>query len=413
VRRPLVCILGLVALAFPIVANVSPASANPGHDVRAFGSATPLGAPSAIALHARLVGMAAHPKQPGYWLLGQDGGVFTYGRARFFGSTGNLRLNAPVVGIASTPTGNGYYLVAEDGGVFTFGDAKFRGSTGNLHLSAPVTAIAITPSGRGYWLLARDGGVFAFGDAKFQGAMAGFAIGAPFVGIDATRRGGYALVAASGAVFGFGDALSAFEHGAGFLSAPIVDVALARKGRGGWLLGADGAVYSYGGAPYLGGANNVPTEAVGIARAPSGTGYWVAVGPAGEPVPAGSGFGRRIVYSNSMQRVWLVEDNGFASHSFPVSGKRGVPAPGTYHVFSKSNPSFAGSLRLPHMTRFAHGRSLAIGFHGIPLHPNGTPIQSDAELGQYRSHGCVRMNQDAATTLDAWAPIGTTVVVLG
>jgi lipoprotein-anchoring transpeptidase ErfK/SrfK len=64
------------------------------------------------------------------------------------------------------------------------------------------------------------------------------------------------------------------------------------------------------------------------------------------------------------------------------------------------------------MTRFAHGRSLSIGFHGIPLRANGTPIQTDAELGQYRSHGCVRMAQDAAKVLYGWAPIGTPVVVL-
>jgi hypothetical protein len=232
------------------------------------------------------------------------------------------------------------------------------------------------------------------------------------VSIDVTRRGGYSLAADNGSVWGFGDAKTYFRTGAGFLSAPVVDHTLARKGRGGWMLGADGAVYAFGGSHFLGGANDRPNEGVGIARAPSGEGYWVAVGPVGEPVPANSGFGRRIVYSNSLQRVWLVEDSGYASHSWAVSGRRGVPAPGTYHVFSKSNPSYAGSLRLPHMTRFAHGRSLAIGFHGIPLRPNGTPIQGDDELGQYRSHGCVRMNQDAAATLDAWAPIGTTVVVL-
>src|SRR3954468_12712248 len=109
-----------LAFAVPLAA---PAGANRGHDVRGFGSARALGAPSAIPLHAPLVGIAAHPKRAGYWLLGQDGGVFTYGTAHFFGSPGNMRLNQPVTGIAPTPTGNGYYLVASDGGVFTFGDA--------------------------------------------------------------------------------------------------------------------------------------------------------------------------------------------------------------------------------------------------------------------------------------------------
>jgi hypothetical protein len=272
--------------------------------------------------------------------------------------------------------------------------------------------MAVTPTGRGYWLLARDGGVFAFGDAKFKGSMGGVPIGSRFVSISTTRRGGYSIADDRGAVFGFGDAKDYYTRGAGFLSAPVVDHVLARKGQGGWLLGADGAVYTFGGTPYRGGGNQGPVEGIGIARAATGTGYFVAVGPAGEPVPANSGFGRRVVYSNSMQRVWLVEESGFASHSWLVSGKRGVPAPGNYHVFSQSNPSSAGSLRLPHMTRFAWGTSLAIGFHGIPLEPNGSPIQSDAELGQYRSHGCVRMNQDAARALYHWVDIGTPVIVL-
>jgi lipoprotein-anchoring transpeptidase ErfK/SrfK len=65
------------------------------------------------------------------------------------------------------------------------------------------------------------------------------------------------------------------------------------------------------------------------------------------------------------------------------------------------------------MSRFTVASSgKPIGFHGIPLEPNGQPIQTDAELGQYRSHGCVRMKQDQAVALYNWAPIGTTVVVL-
>lgn len=39
-----------------------------------------------------------------------------------------VNVNAPIVGIAVTPTGNGYYLVGADGGVFTFGDAKLFGT---------------------------------------------------------------------------------------------------------------------------------------------------------------------------------------------------------------------------------------------------------------------------------------------
>ena len=74
----------------------------------------------------------------GYWLVGNDGGVFGYGDAHFFGSAGSLHLNAPIVGMAATPDGGGYWLVAADGGIFSYGDAGFFGSAGCLHLNAPI-----------------------------------------------------------------------------------------------------------------------------------------------------------------------------------------------------------------------------------------------------------------------------------
>ena len=46
--------------------------------------------------------------------------------------------------IAATPDGRGYWLLGDDGGVFTFGGARFYGGLGGLHLSAP--AIKIVPT---------------------------------------------------------------------------------------------------------------------------------------------------------------------------------------------------------------------------------------------------------------------------
>jgi hypothetical protein len=42
--------------------------------------------------------------------------------------------------MAATPDGGGYWLVANDGGVFTFGDANFYGSTGSLALEKPIVS---------------------------------------------------------------------------------------------------------------------------------------------------------------------------------------------------------------------------------------------------------------------------------
>jgi hypothetical protein len=46
--------------------------------------------------------MAANSNGSGYWLQGEDGGIFTFGNAEFYGSMGGRVLNAPMVGIAAT-----------------------------------------------------------------------------------------------------------------------------------------------------------------------------------------------------------------------------------------------------------------------------------------------------------------------
>ena len=47
--------------------------------------------------------------------------------AQFWGSTGGIRLNAPIMGMAADDATGGYWLVGSDGGVFSF-DAPFYGS---------------------------------------------------------------------------------------------------------------------------------------------------------------------------------------------------------------------------------------------------------------------------------------------
>lgn len=135
-------------------------------------------------------------------------------------------------------------------------------------------------------------------------------------------------------------------------------------------------------------------------------------GPSFPPLPEGSGEGKRVVYSNARQRVWLVEADGSITDSWLVSGRKGIPRRGTYSVFSKSRHSSAqrGRLRMEYMVRFARGRSLAIGFHSIPTGRKG-PIQREDQLGQFRSAGCVRQKLSDAEKLWNFAPVGTKVVV--
>ncbi len=135
--------------------------------------------------------------------------------------------------------------------------------------------------------------------------------------------------------------------------------------------------------------------------------------PVAPPYPD-VGSGKRIIYSNTEQRVWLIEADGTLVKTHAVSGRAGVPAPGTYAVFSKSVKAYAayGGITMTHMVRFAHGRRLPYGFHSIPVYPDGRPLQLESELGTYQSAGCVRQQMDDAIFLYDWADVGTTVHAL-
>jgi ribosomal protein L24E len=209
------------------------------------------GSTGAIKLAKPIVALVADPSGPGYWFVASDGGIFSFGHAGFFGSAGSTPLNKPIVGLAATPSGRGYWLVASDGGIFSYGDARFWGSTGAIRLNQAIVGIASTPTGLGYWLVASDGGVFAFGDAKFWGSTGSLKLNQPIVAAAATRTGnGYWFVARDGGVFSFGDA--AFYGAATGAGSPVVGFAPARDGAGYSIARADGTVAHIGSAPKAG-----------------------------------------------------------------------------------------------------------------------------------------------------------------
>ena len=64
------------------------------------------------------------------------------------------------------------------------------------------------------------------------------------------------------------------------------------------------------------------------------------------------------------------------------------------------------------MVRFAQGNRAPIGFHAIPVLPNGTRVEARSGLGAPASDGCLRQWITDARALWDFAPDGTTVVVL-
>jgi hypothetical protein len=228
--------------------------------------------------------------QHGYWLVGSDGGIFTFGSAQFHGSTGSMHLQRPVVGITPTASRGGYWLVASDGGIFAFGDAGYYGSIpgSGLHpagsglpqsLNAPIVGMVPSADGGGYFMVASDGGVFAFGDARFEGSCPGIGgcRGAAVSVVPDATGNGYWVVTSTGGVYTFGDATSYGQPGQ--QSSNMTSAAATANGGGYWILDGAGQVFPFGNAAALGG---MPAGAAGgfnpasaIFATSDGGGYWV------------------------------------------------------------------------------------------------------------------------------------------
>ena len=232
------------------------------------------------------------PAARGYWLVGSDGGIFSFGAASFYGSMGSTPLQRPVVGITPSASRTGYWLVASDGGIFSFGTSAYYGSIPavGLHpagsglpnsLNAPIVGMVPSVTGHGYFMIASDGGVFAFGDARFAGScpgIGGCAGKAVSVMPDSTGNG-YWLVTNVGAVYAFGDAT--FYGAPAPSTVPVVDAVATPDWRGYWLLYANGVVDSFGDAATMGaplGYVNGFNPATSIFPTADGKGYWVASG---------------------------------------------------------------------------------------------------------------------------------------
>ncbi|MGH9283755.1 MAG: DUF3152 domain-containing protein, partial [Acidimicrobiales bacterium] len=138
--------------------------------------------------------------------------------------------------------------------------------------AASVVGVTSRPSG--WWTVASDGtvGPESLGNAPNPSV----------VGIAATPTGeGYRVAAADGGVFAFGDA-PFLGRAEGPLNQPVVGMAGTPSGQGYWLVAADGGVFAFGDAPFLGRAEGPLNQpVVGVAGTPSGQGYWLVAADGG------------------------------------------------------------------------------------------------------------------------------------
>lgn len=138
--------------------------------------------------------------------------------------------------------------------------------------------------------------------------------------------------------------------------------------------------------------------------------------PTATELPARSGAGKRVVFDESAQRVWLVAADNDVVRTYLVSGAKDedLLKPGSYRVYSKSRDAVSYNLKetMNYMVRFTAGDNAAIGFHDLPAHPDGTLAQSRDELGTPLSAGCIRQWITDARALWEFAPVDTLVVVV-
>jgi hypothetical protein len=138
--------------------------------------------------------------------------------------------------------------------------------------AASVVGVTSRPSG--WWTVASDGTV--------NPESLGNAPNPSVVGIAATPTGaGYRIAGADGGVFAFGDA-PFLGRPEGPLNQPVVGIAGTPSGQGYWLVAADGGVFTFGDAPFAGRPDGPLNESVvGVAGTPSGRGYWLVAADGG------------------------------------------------------------------------------------------------------------------------------------
>ncbi|MGH9283036.1 MAG: hypothetical protein ACRD0S_08865, partial [Acidimicrobiales bacterium] len=210
------------------------------------------------------------PGRSGYWMLGSDGKVYSFGEAAHHGDAAS----STAVDVEPTPSGAGYWIVDSTGRVFTSGDAAGFGSvTAPLAFGETVTSLSATPSGKGYWIFTSKGRVANFGDAVHLGDLVDVKLNGPVLDSIPTASGrGYYMVASDGGIFSFGDAVFHGSMGSVKLNAPVQSLVPDPDGVGYWLVASDGGVFAFG-AEFRGSMGSARLNKPVTGMVPFGNGY--------------------------------------------------------------------------------------------------------------------------------------------
>ncbi|WP_141658789.1 L,D-transpeptidase [Carbonactinospora thermoautotrophica] len=123
--------------------------------------------------------------------------------------------------------------------------------------------------------------------------------------------------------------------------------------------------------------------------------------------PARSGTGKRVVYSLSKQRVWLIDERNRVVRYYAVSGPRRSLPVGAYKVYERAS-TLADDPNGPpaqYVVRFAYGRD------GKPLAFETVPGVDLLATGGQPSRDVRQRAADARALWD-FAPVGTKIIVI-
>ena len=164
------------------------------------------------------------------------------------------------------------------------------------------------------------------------------AVARPVGAAEAAATGGYWLAGADGKVYSFGGAPDLGAPGSG-LNQPVVCMTSTATGSGYWLVARDGGVFAFGDARFLGstGGAVLNQPIVGMAAGPTGQGYWLVAADGGvfsfgEAAFFGSTGGSKLnqpivgmAASATGHGYWLVARDGgvFAFGDAPFLGSTG------------------------------------------------------------------------------------------
>lgn len=128
-------------------------------------------------------------------------------------------------------------------------------------------------------------------------------------------------------------------------------------------------------------------------------------------VPAIDTDAKFIQISLAKQRMYVFENHQLINIFAISSGKAGYETPkGVHQIYSKALRPLSRKygLYMPYWNAITPDGGY--GIHDLPEWPSGKK-ETDAHLGTPVSHGCIRLNSQAAQYIYNWAPIGTAVVV--